>query len=103
MYEVTSLEAIKNESVKAAFENPRIKKEINARIEAIQSKGDWVSFRPNDLVASLERAAVLANKNKQYVSERIADGDYRPMDGKAKRSLQLLLLKRKRANRKSIY
>lgn len=85
MYEVTSLEAIKNESVKAAFENPRIKKEINARIEAIQSKGDWVSFRPSDLVASLESSGRFSKQEiMQYVSESIADGDYRPMDGKAK-------------------
>ncbi|GJI56972.1 conjugal transfer protein TraI [Rodentibacter sp. JRC1] len=85
MYEVTSLDAIKAESVRAAFDNSRMKKEINARIEAIQSKGDWVSFRPSNLIASLESSGRFSKQEiMQYVSERIEKGDYRPMDGKSK-------------------
>ena len=62
-----------------------LKKEINARIEAIQSKGDWVSFRPSDLVASLESSGRFSKQEiMQYVSERIAEGDYRQWTVKPK-------------------
>lgn len=85
MYQVDSLDKIKNESVRAAFENPKIKKEITARIEAIQSKGDWLSFRPSNLIASLENSGTFTKQELiQYVSERIAKGDYLPMDGRSK-------------------
>lgn len=85
LYNVQSLNEIKNESIKLALDNPRMKREISARIEAIQSKGDWLSFRPSDLIASLESSGRFSKPELiQYVSERIAQGDYRPMNGKSK-------------------
>lgn len=83
IYGSKSLEEIKAESVKKAFENPQIKKEIDARIEALQSKGNWLSFKPMDLITSLEHRFP-KQELLQYVSERILQGDYRPMDGRSR-------------------
>lgn len=78
-YDVRSLDDIKAESLRSVLENPRLKREVDSRIEALQAKGNWVSFNAMELILATESSRFTKNEITQYVAERIQNGDFLPM------------------------